>query len=82
MALIRKVISTHTPTQGVTPQQFVGKVTGCDFYSHAHAGRDYEVLKGGVHFEYFYSHAHAGRDMGLSTYKIRKKFLLTRPRRA
>ena len=57
-----EVISTHTPSWGVTGSDFQGYRHGAHFYSHALVGRDDFLISICKFFEDFYSHALVGRD--------------------
>ena len=56
------LISTHTPTRGVTPVNTYERIVEDDFNSHAHEGRDYNEKINKLKTLNFNSHAHEGRD--------------------
>ena len=79
----RTGISTHTPARGVTGVARGKTKAEVNFYSHAREGRDRRNRKMDTKYLNFYSHAREGRDMEKhGKKKLKKKFLLTRPRGA
>ncbi len=59
---ILNLISTHTPTRGVTAAVQAQLQAHNHFNSHAHEGRDSHSVFKCESWKYFNSHAHEGRD--------------------